>query len=111
MHTINNSNNEAMISEKSAFLKETNAFQLNEEEEEESCDKEICERGEKSSCKSSSSGTKKTPNTENESGFSSMCSFFVPSLNEIGLPFSRNDVIFNVSNLEVAPSEIDVLWV
>lgn len=62
------------------------------------------------STKCLSQNTKRLSNSENESGFSSMCSFLVPSLNEIGLPLNKNDVILNITNSK-APCEVDVLWV
>jgi hypothetical protein len=65
-----------------------------------------------SAIKSSSFSMKRFSASENESGFSSMCSFFIPSINEIGLPQNQIGVGGGRSK-DADPPEIinKVLWV
>lgn len=90
MHTINNPNvfEERLPSKNPDPDPAINIFQL----ENENCDQERLEKNAFQSTKLSLEN--------NESGFSSMCSFFIPAFNQIGLP--GNDV---------QSPEVDVLWV
>lgn len=108
MHTINHSTEESIIPKEMSGLKKKVSEQtaINTiRNDDESHQKNII--------KNSSLSTKRLSTSENESGFSSICSYFIPSLNEIGLPlnsFNNSEVSFNNGSLTTS-EQVNVLWV
>lgn len=106
MHTINHSTEDSTTPKEMTCLKKKGSEQTaihSIRTDEESHRKHII--------KNSALSTKRLSTSENESGFSSICSYFIPSINEIGLPlnsFNNSEVSFNNGTQS---EQVNVLWV
>ena len=111
MHTINHSTEESIIPKEIPGLKKKEQTAITSIR----TDDEFCvqDSHQKNIIKNSSPSTKRLSTSENESGFSSICSYFIPSRNEIGLPlnsFNNSEVSFNNGSLTTS-EQVNVLWV
>lgn len=113
MHTINHSTEESIIPKEVSGLKKKVSEQTAINTIRNDDDFRVQESHQKNIIKNSSLSTKRLSTSENESGFSSICSYFIPSLNEIGLPlnsFNNSEVSFNNGSLTTS-EQVNVLWV
>lgn len=117
MHTINHSTEDLIISKEATNLKaevsEQTVIGLIRTDEE-ICAKDSSRRSHQKNILKNSSLSTRLSTSENESGFSSICSFFIPSLNEIGLPlnsFNNNEIFYNNRSLNTPSEQVNVLWV